>query len=247
MNVENLLGIVYYAAHTAAVVLSLIFEMGTDRLLKAGPRAWIIPVGCLALLTLDLSGRISLRGSVQKKIAARAFPALCGWMEVLVREEKGPFLAAPAICGCAVSLFLLSGYILLRREKAGTPLIQAEAMLVQGDLLAAAEVAWLRLMTGAVILMATFGSVVSLIVGGLIAERNSLLDYSGLKGILLGLLLLYGARVFWYIRGLCLAKQVGLELDLGSLHIALFFPVWGSREARKLIRQIQMLGVEHYD
>ncbi len=244
---KNILWLVYYAAHTAAVTLSLFFEMVTYMLLKAGPTVWIVPIGCLVLLALDLSGRISLKGSARKKITAWAFPALCGWIESLIREEKEPLCAAPAVCGCAVSLLLLAGYVLLRTEKAEVPLSQAAAMLVQGNSLAAAGVAWLLLMAAAVIFAAAFGLVVSLIVGGLIASRNSLLDYGGLKGVLLGLALLYGFRVLWYIRGLCLAEQAEPELDTEGLRAALFFPVWGSREAKKLVKQIQLLGVKHYD
>lgn len=247
MNVGNVLGITYYAAHIAAGTLRLIFEMGTASLLKAGSKAWTIPAGCLVLLALDLSGRISLRGSGQKMIAAWTLPALCGWMEVLIWEEKEPFRAAPAICAGAVSLLLLAGYALLRTESGEASLTQAAAMLAQGNSLAAAGVTWLLLMAGAVCFMATFGLLFSLIIGGLIASRNSLLDYGGLKGILLGLLLLYGFRVLWYIRGLRLAKQMEPELDTGNLRAALFFPIWGGREARKLIRRIQLLGVKHYD
>ncbi len=246
-NVKTVLWLVYYAAHTAAVTLSLIFEMVTYRLLKTGPTVWIVPIGCLVLLALDLSGRISLKGSVQKKITAWAFPALCGWVESLLWGEKEPFRAAPAICGCAACLLLLAGYVLLRTEKAEASLPQAAVMLVQGNSLAAAGVAWLLLIAGAVIFSATFGLVFSLIVGGLIATRNSLLDYGGLKGILLGLVLLYIFRVLWYIRGLCLAEQAEPELDTEGLRAALFFPIWGGREAKKLMKQIQLLGVKHYD
>ncbi len=240
VNVKNVLGIVYCAAHIAAGILRLIFEMGTKSFLEAGSKVWAIPAGCLVLLALDLSGRVSLRGNVQKKVAAWAFPALCGWMEVLIWEEKEPFRAAPAICAGAVSLLLLVGYALLRTENGEASLTQAAAMLAQGNSLAAVGVNWLLLMAGAVFLMATFGLVFSLIIGGLIASRNSLLDYGGLKGVLLGLLLLYGFRVLWYIRGFCLAEHVEPELDTGSLRVALFFPIWGGREARKLIRQIQL-------
>lgn len=247
VNVKNVLGIAYYAAHIAAGTLRLIFEMGTYSLLEAGSKAWTIPAGCLVLLALDLSGRISLRGSVQKKIAAWVFPALCGWMEVLIWEKEKPFRAVPAICAGAASLLLLAGYVLLRTENGEASLTQAAAMLAQGNSLAAAGVGWLLLMADAVLFIATFGLVVSLIIGGLIASRNSLLDYGGLRGILLGLLLLYGFRVLWYIRGFSLAEQVEPELDTGSLRVALFFPIWGGWEARKLIRRIQMLGVKSYD
>lgn len=246
VNVKNILGIIYYAAHTTAGALSLVFEMGTYDLLKAGPKVWIVPAGGLVLLALDLSGRVSLRGSAQKMTAALALPVLCGWMESLIWEEEEPLRATPAVYGCAVSLLLLAGYVLLRTEKAETPLKQAAAMLVQGNSLAVVGAVWLLLMASAVLFMATFGVIISLIVGGLIASRNDLLDYGGLKGILLGLLLLYGVRVLWYLRGFLLAEQAEPELDFGNLSIALFFPVWGGREARKLTRQIRLLGVKHY-
>ena len=64
MNWSNLLWIPYAAAHTAAATFSTFLEIDLIRIQRSGLWAWAVPGVCLTLLALDLTGRLSLRGSM---------------------------------------------------------------------------------------------------------------------------------------------------------------------------------------
>ena len=133
MNWSNLFWIFYAAAHTAAAIFDEVLELEMIGIRQAGPWAWVVPGVCLILLTLDLTGRLSLRGSGGKMLAALVLPLLCSCGEVLLWDDHIPERTAPAVCACVCSLLLLAAYALLRREEPKNPLAEAEALLEQGS------------------------------------------------------------------------------------------------------------------
>ena len=88
---------------------------------------------------------------------------------------------------------------------------------------------------------AAVGLLLSLIVGGLISTRNGLLDYGGIKGLLLGLLALHLAqcRMFW--RGLWTVRQEEPDLAGRYALLLLWLPVasliWAGRLKNRLWRR----------
>ena len=243
MNWGNLVWIPCAAAHTAAAVFSTFLEMDLIKIQRSGPWAWAVPGVCLALLALDLTGRLSLRGSGGKMLAALAFPLLCSCGEALILDEY-VLDAVTAVWAWVFSLLLLAGYALLGEKKSDAPLDKAEAQLEHGSTLGVIIAVWLALMAGAVLFMSTVGLLLSLIVGGLISTRNGLLDYGGVKGLLLGLLVLYVLQCLWYWRGARLARAADPELGSGFPLIALFVPVWNQVQARRLARRLQLRDVK---
>lgn len=244
MNWGNLVWIPCAAAHTAAATFSTFLEIDLIKIQRSGPWAWAVPGVCLILLALDLTGWLSLRGSGGKTLAALAFPLLCSCGETLILDEYVLDTAAPAVWVWVFSLLLLAGYALLGVEKSGAPLDRAEALLEHGSTLGVIIAVWLALMAGAVLFMSTVGLLLSLIVGGLISTRNGLLDYGGVKGLLLGLLALYILQCLWYWRGARLARAADPELDSGFPLIALFVPAWNQVQARRLARRLQLRDVK---
>lgn len=236
MNWANLFGIIYCAAHTAAAVFSTFLEIDLNKIQRAGPWAWAVPGVCLVLLALDLTGRLSLRGSAAKTLAALLLPLLCSGGEMLLREDHIPDGAAPV--AWVLSLILLAAYALLRRGKTKAP----EVLLEHGSALGVALALWLLLMAAAVLFMATFGLLVSLIVGGLIASKNGLLDYGGVKGLLSGLLALYILQCLWFWRGARLARRDAPEMEASIPQLALFVPVWNMVRARRLALRLRGAG-----
>lgn len=206
MNWGNLLWIPCAAAHTAAATFSTFLEIDLIQIQRSGPWAWAVPGVCLTLLALDLTGRLSLRGSGGKTLAALAFPVLCSCGEALILDEY-VLDAVPAVWAWVFSLLLLAGYALLGREKSDAPRNKAETLLEQGSMLGVIVAVWLALMAGVVLFMSTVGLLLSLIVGGLISTRNGLLDYGGIKGLLLGLLGIHLAQALTFRRGLRLAEE----------------------------------------
>ena len=244
MNWSNLLWIPYTAAHTAAAIFDMVLEMELIKIRQSGPWAWAAAGVCLVLLALDLTGRLSLRGSGGKTLAALAFPLLCSCGEVLLWDQHIPERSALQVWAWVFSLLLLAGYALLGREKGAPPLSEEEVLLEWGSTLGVAITAWLALMAGAVVFMSTAGLLLSIIVGGLISTRNGLLDYGGIKGLLLGLLGLYLLQSLWYCKGARLARRDVPELEGGFPLIVLFVPVWNQVRARRLARQLQMRDVK---
>ena len=102
----------YAAAHTAAAIFDEVLELEMIGIRQAGPWAWVVPGVCLILLTLDLTGRLSLRGSGGKMLAALVLPLLCSCGEVLLWDDHIPERTAPAVCACVCSLLLLAAYLL---------------------------------------------------------------------------------------------------------------------------------------
>lgn len=242
MNWANLLWIFYFAAHTAAGILYLLLGMVMYGVREAGLWNWTVPGVCLVLLVMDLTGRISLRGSAAKTLAALFLPLLCGYVELLFWDGYGLDGATPAAVAWVFAKLLLAAYVLLREEKPKSP----EVLLERGSAMGVAGAVWLVGMAGAVLFMASFGLPVSLLVGGLISSRNSLLDYCGVKGILSGLLALYVLQCLWYCRGARLVQGDELERNDSIPLISLFIPFWNQAQARKLARLLQMRGVKGY-
>lgn len=206
MNWGNLLWISCAAAHTAAATFSTFLEIDLIKIQRSGLWAWAVPGVCLTLLALDLTGRLSLRGSGGKTLPALALPVLCSCGEALILDEY-VLDAVTAVWAWVFSLLLLAGYALLGEEKSDAPRNKAETLLEQGSMLGVIIAVWLALMAGVVLFMSTVGLLLSLIVGGLISTRNGLLDYGGIKGLLLGLLGLHLAQVLKFWRGLRLAER----------------------------------------
>lgn len=237
MNWGNLLWIPCAAAHTAAATFSTFLEIDLIRIQRFGLWAWAVPGVCLTLLALDLTGRLTLRGSGGKMLAALACPLLCSCGEMLIWDEY-VLDAPPAVWAWVFSPLLLAGYALLGEEKSAAPRSKAETLLEQGSMLGVVIAVWLMLIAGAVLFMSTFGLLLSLIVGGLISTRNGLLDYGGIKGLLAALLALHlvQCRMFW--RGLRLTGQE--EPDLAGRHalLLLWLPVanliWAGRLKNRL-------------
>ena len=96
MNWGNLLWILCAAAHTAAAIFSTFLEIDLVGIQRSGLWAWAVLGVCLILLVLDLTGRLSLRGSGGKMLAALAFPLLCSCGEALILDEY-VLDAAPAV------------------------------------------------------------------------------------------------------------------------------------------------------
>lgn len=211
MNWGNLLWIPCAAAHTAAAIFSTFLEIDLVGIQRSGLWAWAVPGVCLTLLALDLTGRLSLRGSGGKMLAALAFPLLCSCGEMLISDEY-VLDAAPAVWAWVFSPLLLAGYALLGEEKSDAPRNKAETLLEQGSTLGVVIAVWLTLIAGVVLFMSTVGLLLSLIAGGLISTRNGLLDYGGIKGLLLGLLALHLAQCLMFWRGLRLARQEESDL-----------------------------------
>ena len=235
---EMILYLIYYAAHMTAGLLGIFLMAFVYAARDLELAAWGLTALCLALLDLDRSGRVSLRGSVGKILAALAVPALCGCVDVLFRQGSPQ---SPAAWSVFAALFLLAGYILLREEPAveeAAPLVKAEALLVRGSILGTAEAFWLVLLGCGVVFMATFGLLFTILLGALIASRNGLLDYDGLVGVLAGLLVLHLIQALWYWKGERLVKAEDPWLDVGGLHFALLIPIWNSIQARRLAKEL---------
>ena len=145
----------------------------------------------------------------------------------------------PSVHACVFSLLLLAVYTLLRRER-GEPLDRAEKLLLQGDGLGGVWALWLVGIAGSILVMATAGLLITLFIGMIIASRNDLLDYDGIKGFLAGLLVLYGLRAVWYGRAVRLIEGAAPEVDTGRLRLARFFPLWAERQSQALFLRLQL-------
>lgn len=231
MNFTNLLWILYFAAHTTAALLNLILEACFLWAVRdLGAAAWALAALWLVLAVRCGLWRFSMRGAVWRILATGLFPALCGAVDVLRRGEI--IKPTPAVWAFFLSLLLLLGRILLSEERdvryPGWE--RGLALLERGRELSLFLVLWLLLLGGGVLLMATLGFLFSLIIGGLIASRNTLLDYGGVVGIMIGLGLLYLLRCGMFLR----AWRQAEEEERLSPWFALLVPVWGLVQAGRL-------------
>lgn len=197
--------LLYDAAHLVAVLLT-VFLMGPMLAVRGlGRGVWMLSALWLVLLLADWTGRVNLHGSFGTLAAALVLPAVLGSGELLFRTEL--FGESP-LEGylCFFLLILLLGSILIRGPgwEEGQ---RAELLLERGCELAIPEVIWLHLLGGAVLLVSTFGLLLVVILGELMAQNGSLFDYGGLAGVLLGLLALHLVQVLMFWRGLRLAKE----------------------------------------
>lgn len=227
MNFTNLLWFLYFAAQLTAALVDLVLALC---FLEAVRELDLLAWG-LAVLWLTLAARKDLGcRTVWRILATGLFPALCGAMEVLRREEM--IKATPAMWAFFLTLFLLLGRILLSEERdvQRSRWEQGLALLERGRELSLFLLLWLQLLGGAVILMSTVGLGFSLIIGGLIASRNTLLDYGGLVGVLVGLGLLYLLRCGMFLR----AWRQAEEEDRPGPWLALLVPAWGMVQASRL-------------
>lgn len=234
---KDILIYLYYAVHMAAAVLELFLYPMALEVQRMGPAAWGLSVLWLGLLALEWSGRVNLHGPAAKTLSALVLPAAGGAAGQLCTPLPGTQTPAAA-WSCCLLLLLLLGSILLRPpERAELPPVRAAAeRLDWGSGLAILIGLWLLLLAGAVFLMATVGFLFTLILGRLIASRNSLLDYGGLCGTLFSLLALYLLQVALYWRGFQLARLAGSSKRPG---LSLVIPVWNARQARCLRKQLQ--------
>lgn len=230
MNWMNLLGLIYLAIHMVAGLVDLLFLGIICDVQRLGSMGWMVPLVCLVLTALNLAGRLPLSGRIGTLAAALALPLLCGAADVLIRDDRTA--STPEVWAGVFSLLLLAGYVLLRgRDTGEEALDRAAALLERGSTLGVAEMIWLYLLGAAVFLMATFGFLLTLILGGLFASKNSLLDYSGVRGWLLGILALHllQSALFW--RGTQLARAIDPVLGCRVPLVTLFVPVWNLFQA----------------
>ena len=238
--VTFLISLLYYAAHTAAGCIYILLGMVLYCVEQLGPAVWAIPAACVALVVLDLAGRLSLRGSFVKTMAALALPALLGLGEVLAVEDDWRF---PGDWSCLAALLLLAVYVLLRKER-GEGLDHAANLLEQGSFLGVALLVWLMMLVGAVVFMATFGFLITVFIGALVAERNSLLDYGGVKGILAGLAAVYLLQCWWYWRGARQLRRHAPELEVSWP--TLVVPIWNFAQAWRLELRIKLRNAQNF-
>lgn len=237
MNESNLYWLVCAAVHSAWAVFYLFLTIGLYILEAMGPAAWLIPGACLGLLVLDLTGKLRLNhGAI---LAGLALPLLCSCGDVLLWGDQAKYNWTPSLLACVCSLLLLAVYTLLRWER-GETLDRAEKLLLQGDGLGVVWVLWLVGAAGSILVMATAGLLITLFIGMIIASRNDLMDYDGIKGFLAGLLVLYGLRAVWYGRAVRLIEGAAPEVDTGRLRLARFFPLWAERQSQALFLRLQL-------
>ena len=240
----GILGFFDLAAHVTAGLTYLILWGAIYEIQKLGVAAWAVPVLCLSLAAQDFSGRAKLSGSLGKTLAAFGLPVLCGCMDIVIREKL-----APPVWGCFLSLLLLAGYILLREnyaEMQAVPLKRAEALLALGSSLGVVKIIWICLIGAAVFLMATFGFIFTVFIGIFIASANSLLDYGGVCGILLSILVLHLLQSMRFCQGTKLTREAAFELGSNIPFFILFIPVWNQIKVRRLAKQLQMRDVKDY-
>lgn len=227
MNWGNLLAILYWAAHTTAAILWLAEFLLLEAVRDLGLAAWAFAWLWLVLAVLGSVGQISLRGAACRLLAAGLFPGLCGAVDALWRGDV--IEPTPAMWAFFLMLLLLAARILLEREREGAGWERGLALLERGRDLNLFLLLWLFLLAGGVVFMATFGVPISLIVGALIADRNSFLDYDGVAGILAGLGLLWLLQRCMLLRAWRLAEE-----DRPGPWLALLVPVWGLIQANRL-------------
>ena len=87
MNWGNLGWILYYAAHTAAGIWSLLELFLLEAVQELGLAAWAFGVLWLALAAAGRTGCPSLQGTVWRIFAAGLLPALCGAVDALWRGD----------------------------------------------------------------------------------------------------------------------------------------------------------------
>ena len=237
MNESNLYWLVCASVHSAWAVFYLFLTVGMYCLEAMGPVAWAVPAACLGLLVLDLTGKLSLKNGAI--LAGLTLPLLCSCGDMLLWGDQAMYSRTPSVHACVFSLLLLAVYTLLRRER-GEPLDRAEKLLLQGDGLGGVWALWLVGIAGSILVMATAGLLITLFIGMIIASRNDLLDYDGIKGFLAGLLVLYGLRAVWYGRAVRLIEGAAPEVDTGRLRLARFFPLWAERQSQALFLRLQL-------
>lgn len=241
MNESNLYWLVCASVHSAWAVFYLFLTVGMYCLEATGPVAWAVPAACLGLLVLDLTGKLSLKNGAI--LAGLTLPLLCSCGDMLLWGDQAMYSRTPSVHACVFSLLLLAVYTLLRRER-GEPLDRAEKLLLQGDGLGGVWALWLVGIAGSILVMATAGLLITLFIGMIIASRNDLLDYDGIKGFLAGLLVLYGLRAVWYGRAVRLIEGAAPEVDTGRLRLARFFPLWAERQSQALFLRLQLWRID---
>lgn len=239
--VVGLVGIIYLGAFAAAELFSSLLKVAVSDLQELGPAAWAVPAVCLALAGLDWSGRVPLSGHLGKFLAALAVPLLCGGVDVLVRER----CSVPSAWACLLSQLLLAGYVLLR-ERESDPPDRAAALLEQGREVGMAQALWLYLMAAVCVVTCGFGFLLLLFSVFTGATIDSLLDYGGVCGWLLGMLTLHLLQSALFVRGARLAQRNDLKQENSVSSLSLFVPVYNQVQARKLVRQLQLRGTKNY-
>lgn len=236
----------YDAVHLTAALMTVFLMDPVLAVTGMGLGAWGLSALWLALFLLDRTGRISLHGSFGKLAAGVLLPAVMSSGEFLFREEmfSEDFPFPPQVYLCFCLLLLLLGSILFRGPSEGkNQLHRAELLLERGCELAIPEIIWLHLLGGAVLLVAVLGFLLVIILGELMAQRNSLFNYGGLAGMLAALSALHLAQVLMFWRGLRLAKREAPDQTGRWSLLLLWVPVanlfWAGR-LRSRLRQRRM-------
>lgn len=243
MNWGNPFWILYYAAHTAAGIWYLLELFLLAAVWELGLVAWAFGGLWLVLAVAGRTGRFSLQGTVWRIVAAGVLPALCGAVDALWRGDE--IMPTPAMWAFFLPQFLLAGCILLPRREEGPGWKRGLALLERGWELNLFLVLWLFLLAGSVLFMSTFGIFFSLIIGALLAENSSALDYEGVAGIVAGMGLLWLLRRYMLLRAWRLAE----EEDRPGPWFVLLVPVWGLVQAGRLEKRLRarQWAAEGYD
>lgn len=232
--------LLYDACHLTAVLLLIFLMVPVETVRNLGAGAWLLSALWLGLLLEDWTGRHNLHGTFGKLTAALLLPAALGSGELLFRDDVfgGVLFLRPEISVCFALLILLLGSILLRGPGGEA---DGALLLDRGCELAIPEVIWLNLLGGAVLLVAVFGLLLVVILGELMAQKNSLLSYGGLAGVLLGLLVIHLAQAVLFWRGLRLSRAQDPALAGRWAPVLLWIPVanliWAGRLRQRLWKE----------
>lgn len=215
------------SAHLLAAIGETIIDFAMLGILSLfrwmGPASWIFSL-LLVLLTL-WSWKKGFRFGNGWTVGAEIFlPFLCGGGYFLMQEQFWRdlmWLYDEGIPPAAWGMFLLLGmwtlYLCLlplwkyrRSDGDLTDLERAERLLREGSVPAAIVWAWCGVILMGIFLLSTVGILFSLILGGLIAQKNALWEY-GTTGLLAGLGLLYLLQLVYLVQGALLLRGIALE------------------------------------
>ena len=243
MNWGNLGWILYYAAHTAAGIWSLLELFLLEAVQELGLAAWAFGVLWLALAAAGRTGCPSLQGTVWRIFTAGLLPALCGAVDALWRGDM--ITPTPAMWAFFLPQLLLAGCVLLPGRVEGPGWKQGLALLERGWELNLFLMLWLFLLAGSVLFMSTGGLLFSFFIGVLLAGSRRFLDYDGVAGIVTGLGLLWLLRRYMLLR----AWRLAAEEDQPGPWFALLVPVWGLVQAGRLEKSLRarQWAAEGYD
>jgi len=207
---------------------------------RLGPLAWVLSGLCVALIALDLWKKYSLDRGWITALAGGLLPMSCGAAEELLFGQWEGSLAVWTFWGL---LLLLQLWVLVRglwTPWEDAPRTGAEKLLQRGFALGSALWVWPGLFLAGVLVCATFGLLLTVILGALIAQRNALWEYA--PGMLVGYAVCWLFQVLYFQRALALARREDAQLDKAGLGFALLVPFWNMVQARKLQMRLRSCG-----